>query len=416
MDKEISQNLINQRKSKKWFIGLSLVFALLVLLYFFRNSLQSSLEASKIRTAVAEMGSIENTLTASGEVIPAFEQSITSPIKASIKKVFFSTGAAVKAGQPIMDLDKSLTLIELEKLKDQLALKQNSIGKLKMDLDKKIYDSDISDKIKSLTINRLKADLEDTKRLQKVGGRTQEDVTKAENILKIAELEKAQLENELNYHRKSVGANVRESELNAQIESKNLKELQHKITMADIVADRAGVLTWVNDKIGSAVNEGEMLAKLADLGSFRVEGSCSDTYSDQLKVGIPVIVKVNEISLRGIVVQIKPSVANGIVQFSIALDDNKHASLRPNMKVEVFIVTNRIANAVRVANGPAFNGKRKTSVFVLENGIAKRREVEIGLSNFDFVEIKSGIQAGEKVIITDLSQYEHLKEIKIEQR
>jgi len=128
--------------------------------------------------------------------------------------------------------------------------------------------------------------LEDTKRLQKVGGRTQEDVTKAENILKIAELEKAQLENELNYHRKSVGANVRESELNAQIESKNLKELQHKITMADIVADRAGVLTWVNDKIGSAVNEGEMLAKLADLGSFRVEGSCSDTYSDQLKVGV----------------------------------------------------------------------------------------------------------------------------------
>lgn len=416
MDKEISQNLIKQRKTKKWFIGLSLVFALLALLYFFRNSLQSSLEASKIRTAVAEIGSVENTLTASGEVIPAFEQSITSPIKASIKKVFFSTGASVKAGQPIMDLDKSLMLIELEKLKDQLALKQNSIGKLKMDLDKKIYDSDISDKIKSLTINRLRADLEDTKRLQKVGGRTQEDVTKAENTLKIAELEKAQLENELNYHRKSVGANVRESELNAEIESKNLKELQHKITMADIVADRSGVLTWVNDKIGSAVNEGEMLAKLADLGSFRVEGSCSDTYSDQLKVGIPVIVKVNEISLRGIVVQIKPSVANGIVQFSITLDDNKHASLRPNMKVEVFIVTNRITNAVRLANGPAFNGKRKISVFILEKGIAKRREVEIGLSNFDFVEIKSGIQAGEKVIISDLSKYEHLNEIKIEQR
>jgi HlyD family secretion protein len=38
------------------------------------------------------------------------------------------------------------------------------------------------------------------------------------------------------------------------------------------------------------------------------------------------------------------------------------------------------------------------------------------LSNFDFVEIKSGIQAGEKVIISDLSKYEHLNEIKIEQR
>ena len=80
-------------------------------------------------------------------------------------------------------------------------------------------------------------------------------------------------------------ASLRETELGAQIESKNLQELQHKLTRADIVADRKGVLTWVNENIGSSVNEGEMLAKVADLGSFRVDGSCSDVYTDQVKTG-----------------------------------------------------------------------------------------------------------------------------------
>jgi HlyD family secretion protein len=41
-------------------------------------------------------------------------------------------------------------------------------------------------------------------------------------------------------------------------------------------------------------------------------------------------------------------------------------------------------------------------------------EIETGLSNFDFVEIKQGLKPGEKVIITDMSQYKHLDQIQIE--
>jgi HlyD family secretion protein len=159
-----------------------------------------------------------------------------------------------------------------------------------------------------------------------------------------------------------------------------------------------------------------MLAKLADLASFRIEGSCSDVYAEQVNVGLSVIVKVNETNLRGLITQVKPAVKNGIVQFVVQLDDSHHASLRPNMNVEVFVITDRVAKAVRVANGPAFKGKHKQFIYVVPKGsmVAHRREVTLGLSNFDFVEIKSGLQAGEQVILTDLSAYEHLEEITIE--
>lgn len=416
MDKELAPEIANRGRNRNLLLGVTAVAVLVLVIFWTRNALKTSVEADKIRTATAEIGPVENSLDATGEVIPAYEQIYTSPIRASIRRVLLTPGTSVKAGQPIMDLDKSLTEIELEKLNDQLALKRNGIDQLRMKLNKSLYDAEVNDQIKLLNINRLRAELEGTKRLQKVGGSTGEDVTRAENALRVAELEKKQLENDLAYNRQSMGASLRETTLQAQIEEKNLKELTHKLKQADIIADRPGVLTWVNENIGSAVNEGEMLAKLADLASFRVEGSCSDVYADQVKVGLPVAIKVNETNLRGLITQVKPAVKNGIVQFVIQLDNSHHASLRPNMKVEVFVITDRVAKAVRVANGPAFKGKRKQYVYVIPKGsqVAHRREVALGLSNFDFVEIRSGLQAGEQVILTDLSQYEHLEEITIE--
>ena len=415
MDRELAPEFVTRSRRKSWLIGLIAILGLVGGVLVLRSLLKTSIESDKIRTAVVQMGPVENTLNATGEIIPAYEQTMTSPIRASIRRVLLTPGARVRPGQPLVELDKSLTQIEYEKLQDQLALKQNGIEQLRMKLDKNLYDADVNDQIKLLNINKLTADVENARRLLKVGGQTPEDVTRAETALRIAQLEKKQLENDLTYNRQSMGASLRESQLQARIEGTNLKVLAQKLRQADILADRAGVLTWVNENVGSAVNEGEMLAKVADLGSFRVEASCSDTYADQLRAGQPVIVRINETDLRGLITQVKPSVQNGTIKFAVSLDDNHHASLRPNQKVEVFVVTNRTANAIRVANGPAFKGKRRQFVYVLQaDNIAHRRELEIGLTNFDWVEIKSGLQPGDKVILTDLSDYEHLEQLTID--
>ncbi len=413
MDRVIAPEIVGRKRTKNLLIAGAAAMALVAALLGFSRLLNTSLEAARIRTATAEVGGVENTLAATGEVVPAFEQNLISPIRASVRRVLLTPGTRVQAGQAIVELDKSLTLIEYERLKDQLALKRNYIEQLRMKLGKSLTDAQINDQIKSYKISGLRAEFEDTRRLQRVGGTTAEDVTRAENALHIAELEKKQLENELTYNRQSMKASLLESTLQAQIEAKNLEEMEHKIKAADIRADRPGVLTWVNENIGSAVGEGDVLAKLADLGSFRVEGALSDAYADQVKEGQAVIVKVNDTPLRGLITRIKPTVKDGVVGFVIQLDNPGHASLKPSMKVDVFVVTQQAGRAVRVANGPAFKGRRKQFVFVLQDGVARRREVETGLTNFDFVEVKSGLQPGEKVILTDLSEYQHLEEITI---
>lgn len=83
------------------------------------------------------------------------------------------------------------------------------------------------------------------------------------------------------------------------------------------------------------------------------------------------------------------------------------------MKVEVFLVTASQNNVLRVANGAAFRGASSQDIFVLHHGKAERRTVSIGMSNFDYIELKNNIQPGEVIIISDMSSYKNAKEITI---
>jgi len=81
------------------------------------------------------------------------------------------------------------------------------------------------------------------------------------------------------------------------------------------------------------------LARIADLGSFKVTGSISDAQLNYLHNGMPAIIAINETEIRGSIINVYPAVENGIVTFDIQLNERNHKLLRPNLKVEVFLVT-----------------------------------------------------------------------------
>lgn len=413
MDTALPNTVIQQRKRKRAYVVAVIVIIILICIWLVRFSFASTINSTAFTTSKVEIGNIENTLTASGQILPEFEEVITSPISASIKDVLLDAGSQVKAGQAILTLDKTATQTEFEKQKFGLESKRNSIQQLKVELDKSFYDIRSNNDIKQLRINSLHAAVEDAKRLYKAGGGTKEDVEQAELNLKVAELEKKQIENEIKAKQQTMQLQIRESEIAAAIQENDLNALQRKLQMADIVANHAGVITWVNKNIGASIQEGESLARVADLNSFKATGTISDTYLDQLHNGLPVILRANDIQVRGVISNIYPSVQNGIVSFDIQLNDRSNKQLRPDMKVDVYVVTAANNHVMRVANGAAFKGATTQDIFVLKEGKAERRKVHIGLSNFDYVELKDNVKLGEVVITSDMSDYKNAKEITI---
>src|SRR5882724_792529 len=180
MDAALPEKLIARRKRKALFITGAIVLLLSLAILSLRASFRSSLKRSSITTSVVEKGEMENTITASGEVLPEFEETITSPINASVQKVILDAGSRVKAGQSVLTLDKSASQTEYAKLKFQLESRRNDIKKLRLELDKSFYDIQSNNDIKQLHINSLGADVENAKRLFKAGGGTKEGIEQAE--------------------------------------------------------------------------------------------------------------------------------------------------------------------------------------------------------------------------------------------
>ena len=413
MDKEIALEVTTQKRRKAVWVTLITIAGLILAVWVLRGYIKSSIDKAEITTARVEIGNIENTINATGEVLPEFEEIITSPINASIKSALMDAGNKVKAGQSILTLDKSATQTDFEKQKFQLETKRTEISKLKLDLNKSFYDIQSNNDIKQLHISNLADAVENAKRLYKAGGGTRENIEQAELNLKVAQLEKKQLENEIKSKQQTMQLEIKEAEIAADIQQNDLKELQRKLDLANVVATRAGVITYVNKNIGANIHEGETLARIADLGSFRIQGSISDNSADQLHSGLPVIVRINDAQLRGHVSNISPSVQNSIISFDVQLDDRASKLLRPNMKVDVFLVTATHNKIMRVANGPAFKGPSVQDIFVLNNGKAERRTVHIGLTNFDYVEIRDGLKPGDVVITSDMSEYKNSMEVTV---
>jgi HlyD family secretion protein len=90
------------------------------------------------------------------------------------------------------------------------------------------------------------------------------------------------------------------------------------------------------------------------------------------------------------------------------------AGLRPNLQVDIEVVTEHTSRSLRVKNGVVFNGGKVQEVFVLRDGVATRQQVKVGMSNTKFVQLLQGVDAGDEIIISDMREYDHLKQIQVQ--
>jgi len=414
MDREISSK--ERDNSKIWqilkYIGIIAILA--IAFYFTRELLTKKGEMDDFFIAAVEQGDIANTLTATGIVTPSYEREINAPVNTEIKNVVLPKGTVVKKGQLIINLDQEFTKLEYERLSDELELRQNNIEKLNLQFDKDLKDLDYTDQIKALTLSQLRAQVKDMERLVEIGGATAEELEQAQLKLEVAEIEKQMLENNLTYTQKANVKEKRNLELEFTIQQKKLKELRRKLTETEVRAPLDGVITWILEDVGRTVSQGEPLVRIADLNSYVIEASTSDRNTEKINVGMSVNVRLNNKRLTGTISNVLPAVENNTIKFLVELDNSDDESLRPNMRAEVYLITDQRSNVLKIKNGAAFNGAKNINVFVIEGDKAVKTRITKGLSNSDYVEITSpNIRKGQRIIVSETEDYDHMDEFQI---
>ncbi|MCP4633867.1 MAG: efflux RND transporter periplasmic adaptor subunit [candidate division Zixibacteria bacterium] len=413
MDRELSSKYLWNQKLKRLSVIVIIVIAIIISLLVFKTILKSDIKRSRIRTAFTELGSIEATVTASGIVIPEYEQVITAPINTKILGIHHKSGEKVSAGEPIIELDKEFLQLEYNRIKNEYELQKNKKLQLSLKLERSIIELQTMYEIQELQIDSYKSKLDMERHLNEIGAGTKESLRLAELNLEIARRELKRLSMEIDNKQKSSKADLNELELQISIQEDNLNQSRRQMELAEASAGRDGVITWINDNIGSSINSGEEIARVADLSSFKVKATISEINASKLIIGNRIIVRIGELKLRGTISGIQPSIENGIVTFIVELQEKSNQVLRPNLRVDVFVVASFKDNVIRIENGPFVNGSGKQDIFVIDGDKATRRNVVIGAMNFDYVEIENNIEVGKEVIISNMEDYIHISEIDI---
>lgn len=415
MDRTIDQSTIKRKRTGRYLRWVLLALGVIAAVYFALRLLRPSTDEDKLRFATVERGEVRNTIGGNALILPAFEEQVNAPVATTIEEVVLEAGSEVKAGELLLKLDRDYVSLQLDGRRDQLAMKENSIGLLNLEYDRDLKDLGYDADIKKLELAAAEARLGDAKRLLAIGGATEEEVEAADLAVRITRLESDKLDNQLSYSRNSLAGRKRQLQLEVGVEEKEVRQLSRKLRETEVRAPRAGVVTWVNENIGQLVAEGAPLARIANLGRYKIEGSCSDRYAEQITVGMPVELRLPRARLMGTITDILPEVTDNTLKFRVDLEDPGDENLRPNLRAELNIITDARQDVLRVKNGQAFRGGKRQSVFVLRGPEAVRVDVGTGLRNGDFVEITSGLEAGDRIIISDTEEFDRLSSLQLKE-
>jgi HlyD family secretion protein len=415
MDRELPSEIVRNRRIRTLVVvllGVLVVVAAFLLLGWLTSA---SVKRSRIRTAVAEIGRVDATVQASGTVIPAFEEAITAPITSTVEAVFLQVGDSVKAGQSILRLDRTALESSRQQTHDALELQRTRKRQLSLQLERQRIEIEGSYDLKQLQAKYARAQYNRDKYLFDIGGLSGDDLARSELSLQMAEREMAKLAATVENQRAALEIDLAAVELEIRIQQSRLQEIIRQLELAEARPTHDGVITWISDGIGSSVTAGAVIARVADLRTFKVDASISDVHAVKLIAGGIVRVKLGNQSLDGRIAAVRPAVKDGVMDFLVTLSDSGNQSLRPNQRADVFVVTATHDSVLRVVNGPFYTGVRDQSVFVLDGGQAVVRKVDIGASNVDWVELQGNIKPGDEIIISDMRKYQNLSHITIEQ-
>ena len=414
MDREISKE-VQRKEQRKQFIRIgTAVGGFIVLIVVVISMLQTSLKRKDLNISTVDKGVIEVSVSASGKVIPAFEEIINSPINSRIVEVYKRGGDSVDVGTPILKLDLQSAETEYNKQLDEEQMKSLQLEQQRVTNHNKLSEMEMNLKASRMELDRKAVELRNERYLDSLGAGTTDKVRQVELDYNVSILKLKEDEQKYKNEQALAEADLKVKELELNIFRKSLAETRRTLEDAQIRSPRKAILTYVNNEIGSQIGQGAKVAIVSDLSHFKIEGEIADTYGDRIAAGSKAVIKIGSEKLDGTVSDVTPLSKNGVISFTVQLEEDNHKRLRSGLKTDVYVMNAVKDDVLRIANSSYYVGKGEYELFVVNGNQLLKRKVQLGDSNFEYVEVVSGLQEGEQVIVSDMNAYKDKNKLKIE--
>lgn len=373
-----------------------------------------SVKASDLTFGTAERGPLETAVAASGRMVPDTEEIIISPIASRIIAVYAQPGDSVKKGMPLLQLDLQEAENQYRNLQDAHLVKSNQLSQIRLANRTALSDLEMQIDIKEMEVNRLAIEVDNERRLDSLGSGTGDRVRQAQTAFATGQLEFKGLRQKLVNERERLASLEAASLLELGTSARDLQMMERTLSQGRIPAPLDGIITYLSNSIGSMVNAGEKVAVVGDLSSYKVAADVPEGSSYKVRAGANASVRLGNVELKGTVANVEPQSTSGAVPFTVNLDDAANPRLRPGVRVQVYVDYGFKDDVIRIPTGSFYSGPGIYHLFVADSEKSlKRRDVTLGDSNQKWIEVTAGLHPGDRVVLSDMKNFEKYSSLSI---
>jgi HlyD family secretion protein len=173
-----------------------------------------------------------------------------------------------------------------------------------------------------------------------------------------------------------------------------------------MVAPFDGVVATIAVQERDVVTPNQAVLTVVNLEAFEVEFEIPENYAADVAHGTPAEVLYEGQAYPGRVTAVSPEIKDSQVKGTVAFTGPPPSGLRQSQRVSTRLVLERKPSVVKLPRGPFLESGGGRLAYVVEGGLARRRVIATGAVSIAEVEIVSGLQPGDRVVLSDTSSFE----------
>jgi HlyD family secretion protein len=359
-------------------------------------------DRERVRTATVRRGEFVRDIAVQGRVVAAVSPTLYASDMGTVTLL-------VQAGDSVT-VDQTVAVIESAEIQSELEQERASLSSAAIDLDRqriqaKKQNLKNQQSIDLAQVNLTAAERESRRAETASDAITQHERDRAKDEMVSARLKLEHARRNAELEEESLEFELRTFELNVERQRLMVVELERRVDELTVVSPVNGIVGQVIVEQKDSVLRNQPLMTVVDLTEFEVEVEIPQTYADELSVGLETTISDSGRTYRGMLAAISPEVVSNQVEGRVRFVPGEAPEVKQNQRVSARILLEFKEDVLTLRRGPFLENRSGRVAFVLDGDTAKRREVITGSISVAEVEVLSGLDEGETVIISSTAGF-----------
>jgi HlyD family secretion protein len=374
-----------------------------------------SVDRSSVWIDTVKRGPMVRQVRGLGTLVPEEFRWLPCTTEASVEKILIWPGTKVESGDVILEL----TSPELEQSAHEAESKakgaEAELASERATLQRELLDQESKTAVAHSAYEQAKMERQTNDQLAKNG--LVADLVYKTSKIKEDECKKSDEieEKRLAFSRDSIEPQLASKQAAVDQANQLAKLKFDQVEGLHVKAGMSGVLQALPVQVGQRLKPGDNIARVADPSKLKAQVKIAETQAKDIQPGQQATIDTRNGVVKGHVKRVDPAVEQGTVTVDVAFDEELPKGARPDLSVDGTIELERLDNVVFVGR-PAFGQENNTvGMFKLVPGSndAVRTPVKLGKSSVNTIEILSGLNPGDQVILSDTSAWDSHERIRL---